>query len=178
VPQQDADIFEVLIGQVAKGRESDPVLGEATGRTPTCRAFRATPLWAPDDSDKEFLVSGLRLDEEGGHGRPHSVPGRLEHLGAWSPTPRLASPAAPSARWSQCTSWHAARWWYPRFFICGLCSANASSLEGTPHAKAAATLRAGNTRPYLFVIPCRPQITGRNLLGAVADRAPTCIVSF
>ena len=44
--------------------------------------------------------------------------------------------------------------------------------------KTAATLRAGNTRPYLFVIPCRPQITGRNLLGAVADRAPTCIVSF
>jgi hypothetical protein len=59
----------------------------------------------PDDGDKEFLVSGLRLDEEGRHGRPHSVPGRLGHLDAGSPTPR-ASPAAPSARWSQCAAWH------------------------------------------------------------------------
>jgi hypothetical protein len=67
---------------------------------------RTSPLWAPDDGDKEFLVSGLRLDEEGRHGRPHSVPGRLGHLDAGSPTPRLASPAAPSARWSQCTAWH------------------------------------------------------------------------
>ena len=49
VPQQDADIFEVLIGQVAKGRESDPVLGEATGRTRTCRAFRANPQSAASE---------------------------------------------------------------------------------------------------------------------------------
>ena len=76
-----------------------------SSQSPIC-CIGASPLWAPDDGDKEFLVSGYASTRKAAMVGLIVSPGRLEHLGAGSPTPRLASPAAPSARWSQCTAWH------------------------------------------------------------------------
>ena len=57
--KEDAELLQVLIGQIAKDREIDIVFGENAARTRTCRAFRATPQSPATRSSPQIVIRAL-----------------------------------------------------------------------------------------------------------------------
>ena len=65
MPEQDANVLEVLIGQMGQYGDIDLVLSKALARTRTCRAYRATPqsLALRRTLSRTLRCSGPRLSE-------------------------------------------------------------------------------------------------------------------